>query len=420
MFNSSAAFSVLVVYTWGAAAFAQPEALLKAADKALAETKSVAYDATLVATAKPGEPAVTSVYEVMMKRSAEERGVGWKLYIGSKAVSAQDPASRLHLAFDGFAGRSLREAEKTVYEKNAKDAAGLESFLAHQNAREVLIWNLVTRRSFVDSKSVKSIAAGGTTLVEGEKCDVLLVPEENGRVTRYFLSSSDHFPRRIEVIEPSEASQPKAEPRMVSSMTLGNIRRNVPIAENTFIVDVPDEFMVKAVKDAPPPRPAAAGKAPPARPKADNGLLAPGTLAPSWSLKDGDGKPVTSTQFSGKVVVLDFWGSWCPPCRAAMPSVQKIHEKYKDQGVVVLGMNFERSASADPVKFMADNKITYRLVRGAETIADQFKVPGWPTFYVIGRDGEIVWGDVGFNKAEEAQHVKAMSDAIESALKSGI
>ncbi|MCG3124686.1 MAG: Thiol-disulfide oxidoreductase ResA [Phycisphaerales bacterium] len=419
MINPATAFSVLVVNTWGAAVLAQPAALVKAADKALAETKSVAYDATLVATAKPGEPTVTTAYEVMMKRSAEERGVGWKLYIGSKAAGKEEPTPRLYLAFDGFAGRSLREAEKTVYEKNAKDAAGLESFLVHQNARDVLIWNLVARQSFADSKLAKSITGGGTTLVEGEKCDVLLVPDESGRVTKYSLSATDHFPRRIEVIDPPESSKPKAEPRVVSSLTLGNIRRNVPIAENTFIVDVPDEYMVKAVKDAPKSGPAA-GKAPPVRPRTDNGLLAPGTLAPSWSLKDGDGKPVTSTEFAGKVVVLDFWGSWCPPCRAAMPSVQRIHEKYKDQGVVVLGMNFEREASADPAKFMTDNKITYRLVRGAETIADRFKVPGWPTFYVIGRDGEIVWGDVGFNKAEEDRHVKAMSDAIEKALKAGV
>lgn len=68
---------------------------------------------------------------------------------------------------------------------------------------------------------------------------------------------------------------------------------------------------------------------------------------------------------------------------------------------------------------MADLGITYKLARGAETIADKYRVPGWPTFYVINRAGEIVWGSVGFSKAPGRTR-RAISEAINKAPADGI
>ncbi|CAG0990819.1 partial glutathione peroxidase, partial [Anaerolineae bacterium] len=132
----------------------------------------------------------------------------------------------------------------------------------------------------------------------------------------------------------------------------------------------------------------------------------------AWTLKDGDGKDVKLSDYKGKVVVLDFWGSWCPPCRAAMPGIQKIHEKYKEKGVAVVGMNYERNAAANPAKFMKDNGYTYGLVLKADTIADKYKVNGWPTFYILDKEGKVLWSAVGHDPSHEGQMAKVIEEAL--------
>lgn len=77
------------------------------------------------------------------------------------------------------------------------------------------------------------------------------------------------------------------------------------------------------------------------------GLAAAGpalpTPAPAWKLKDVEGKTVTSDQFKGKVVVLDFWATWCPPCREEMPALDAFYGKFHGRGVELLGVSVDRS-----------------------------------------------------------------------------
>ena len=68
--------------------------------------------------------------------------------------------------------------------------------------------------------------------------------------------------------------------------------------------------------------------------------------APDFSLTDTQGKTVTLSAMNGKVVFLDFWASWCPPCRMSIPKVQQLHDRMKESGVVVIGINVENNARA--------------------------------------------------------------------------
>lgn len=424
----------------GSGASADPGAakLLKAANEAISQTQSLAYNAELTThagTAK--EPSARLTAEVMMKRTADEKGVGWKLYIGGEAAQGADLAStsKVYIAFDGFAARSVKEAEKAVFEKNAIDAPSLESFLVMQGGREVVLWQMITSAPIPDAADPKDSGIEPAQEIDGQKCDVVWVRSGDDKTT-YYLAASDRLPRKIEIVTtPSTKEGVEKKDRTVRTLALTNVKRNVPINEATFIVDIPDEFVVRAVKNTPAPDSKTDSKSDakadgkvagaeeskkPAQKTQPPGMLTPGTPAPAWTLKDGNGKETKLADYRGKVVVLDFWGSWCPPCRAAMPSIEKIHQKYKDKGVVVLGLNYERRPDADPKKFMADNGITYGLVLGAETIADKYKVPGWPTFYVIDRQGDIVWGSVGFSKADAEEHESTMSEAIEEAMQEGL
>lgn len=141
-----------------------------------------------------------------------------------------------------------------------------------------------------------------------------------------------------------------------------------------------------------------------------NGLLQKGTLAPDWSLLDSKGSKVTLKNLKGKVVVLDFWATWCNPCKQVMPVIQKIHNKYKSQNVLVYGVNaWERG---DAKKFMSDNKYTYGLLLKGDDVAMQYKVEGIPTLYVIDKNGKVVFAESGANSDLE----KKLETAIKSAL----
>lgn len=133
------------------------------------------------------------------------------------------------------------------------------------------------------------------------------------------------------------------------------------------------------------------------------GLLPNGSTAPDWSLLDKDGNKIALSQLKGKVVVIDFWATWCGPCKQAMPTIQKLYNTYKNKGVVVLGINV--SENADPVKFMKDNGYNYKLLLNGDQVATNYKVEGIPTMYVIDKNGKIVFGQsgVGQNYAEKLE-----------------
>jgi thiol-disulfide isomerase/thioredoxin len=140
-------------------------------------------------------------------------------------------------------------------------------------------------------------------------------------------------------------------------------------------------------------------------------ILPAGMAAPGWTLKDSAGNLRHLSDYRGKIVVLDFWATWCGPCKLSMPEIQKIHVKYGGQGVVVLGMNaFETS---DPAKFMAANGYTYSLIMKADEVAGLYKVTGIPAVFVIDASGKIYYSRLGY------YNDTALSDAIAALVKKG-
>jgi peroxiredoxin len=118
-------------------------------------------------------------------------------------------------------------------------------------------------------------------------------------------------------------------------------------------------------------------------------LLPIGDAAPDWRLFDAEGKTHSLAEYRGKVVVMDFWATWCGPCALVMPRMQKLHEKFADKGVVVLGVNaWEKS---DPVTLMKKKQFTYELLLKGEEIADAYKITILPVIYIVGPDGKIIY-----------------------------
>jgi thiol-disulfide isomerase/thioredoxin len=115
-----------------------------------------------------------------------------------------------------------------------------------------------------------------------------------------------------------------------------------------------------------------------------------GRTAPDFVLFDLDGHQVNSSSMHGMVVVLDFWATWCGPCRKELPIIEKVAEDYQSQGVQFWGISLDEEPSIAK-KWMADNHTKLRTMIDPETkTADQYQVQGIPAVVVIERSGKVV------------------------------
>ena len=140
-----------------------------------------------------------------------------------------------------------------------------------------------------------------------------------------------------------------------------------------------------------------------------------GQPAPPLALPDTAGKPVNLDDFRGKVVYVDFWASWCGPCRHSFPWMNEMHDKYGPQGFAVLGVNLDEEAS-DAAGFLAKVPARFPIVydKTGQT-PTAYGVKGMPTSVLVGRDGKVLFQHIGFTKAGSAGLEEAIAAAVSAA-----
>ncbi len=112
--------------------------------------------------------------------------------------------------------------------------------------------------------------------------------------------------------------------------------------------------------------------------------------APDWSLTDLDGKAIKLSDFKGKVVILNFWATWCPPCRAEIPDFIDLQKQYQGKGVEIIGLSVDSDPPAQVAKFVTKASINYPIVMSTEDLAQKYGVTeGIPVTCIIGPDGAI-------------------------------
>jgi thiol-disulfide isomerase/thioredoxin len=114
----------------------------------------------------------------------------------------------------------------------------------------------------------------------------------------------------------------------------------------------------------------------------------------------------------GKVVVVDFWASWCKPCRESIPWLNEMHSRYGTHGLVVIGVNVD-AEHADAERFLRDVPIHFGVVFDPKgEIAQQFKVAGMPTTLVFDRSGKLVQSRIGFRAARKDEEETALQELL--------
>src|SRR5689334_11535531 len=127
--------------------------------------------------------------------------------------------------------------------------------------------------------------------------------------------------------------------------------------------------------------------------------------APEFTLKDADGKTVRLSDYKGKVVLLDFWATWCGPCKIEIPWLKEFQRKFRDRGFEIIGVSMDDEGWQVVKPFVAELGINYRVVIGDDAIAQLYGgVEALPTTFVIDREGKIAAVHVGLTGKGEIEH----------------
>lgn len=391
---------------------AKAKATLERAAKAIEELKSISYTIKTESNVNTTQRPIATAFRVTLSRG--EGGV-WRAVVKSQDMEDASKLTPAHVAFDGKTARAVDAVNRIVHEGNFASLEEAQTFLAKFRVRPAVLWDVFGKEPLKTALDTARMTVEESAEVNGQKCDIVRIEtggddrkptmdEGNLPGYRFYFSAEDHLLRKIERFKASRIVgdfDDYDKPNRI--ITLTNIEVDKPIADDAFAIATPEGYSVKGADGV--VRTASSGDGKPDPSKAteagDPKLLAVGTEAPDWVLKDPAGGEFKLSAQRGKVVLMDFWATWCGPCKIAMPGVQRLHEKYKDRGLVAVGLaTWDRG---DPKAYMESKKYTYGLVLGADPVALEYKVTGIPTFYVIGPDGKIVYSAVGYDASHEEQ-----------------
>jgi peroxiredoxin len=139
--------------------------------------------------------------------------------------------------------------------------------------------------------------------------------------------------------------------------------------------------------------------------------------APVFSLPDMNGRKVDLVSFKGQVIVLEFWATWCAPCREEIPLLNQIYKVYKEKGVVVIGISLDRKPPQEVKKFLDQLQVEYTNVMGDEQTFEKYSqmanlgpIRGIPATFVIDRQGQICQRYMGLTEK------RILEEAIQAVL----
>ena len=237
-----------------------------------------------------------------------------------------------------------------------------------------------TSQNFLSTLGKSSLSK---TILNKKNAHLITFTDKNdGSVVKIVVDAKEYKVLQVSMIPPGGQGE------MIFKVT--SLESNPSLPEGTFAF-------------TPPP-----GAKEYAPPKEEN---LEGQPAPDFSLPSLNGKTYKLSDLKGKVVLLDFWATWCPPCREELPFIEKLHKEFSGKGLVVLGINDEDKATVQ--QFVNQQKLTFtNLLDSQGTTARAYKVTAIPRVILIDKDGKIVKDITGYSKENE----KILKELIEKLL----
>jgi thiol-disulfide isomerase/thioredoxin len=399
-------FLVLMMAVVPAGAIAQEEAqdtapdsaaIMRSADAALKKIESLSVNIHTRGVGALATRAPELQVAANLRRAGERDPMGWHFRVEGTATTG---GHRLELltVFDGREVRSVRAHEKAVVTGSWQNSAEPMADGAGWALTWLIRWGELVSGPLGDGGRAAT-RYDGTATVEGELCDVVYVDySETSDPTLFdgwwFIARKDSLPRRFDMHLVDHRS---GDGFLIT--TLSDLAPGAAVETALLTLPTPEGFEARAAAE---PQARVSRRRPAG--------IAPGELAPDWALKDPSGKEHRLSDYRGKVVIMDFWATWCGPCLRAMPALQALHEAYKNEDVVIFGINCWESG--DPEALMRDEGYSYTLLLEGDPVAAQYSVSGIPTFYIVGPDGRIAHHAVGFDPLMEEKLEKIIESLL--------
>jgi cytochrome c biogenesis protein CcmG, thiol:disulfide interchange protein DsbE len=375
-----------------------PTEILKQANAAAAKLTGISYqarfygDGVLAAQVPPMEGKVIARRDPVGKQHS--------FRIEGTAINPSSPEKAVFaIAFDGKNVYSADHTRRTFASGPVEEGSGVSNPLFQTNYLHEAPFDEQLKNGTLEYRGIQD--------VDGVACDAIAVHGKGAKpsLMTIFLGKQDRLLRRFESTVQSQAPSPAGPVPAIGRIifTVSSLVPNPDTKDETFRLECPDGFQKQPLQTN------RAARTPDQLP----GALANGSPAPDWELKAADGKTVSLKSLRGKVVVIDFWATWCGPCKMAMPGLQKLHERFKDKPVVVFGVNCRERPGADPMAYVKEKGYTYPQLLNGESAAEAYKVNGIPSLFVIDPDGKLMYSAAGFSPAMEDM----LTDIIQKAIK---
>ncbi len=348
-------------------------AVLEKVDKTNASYKTV--KASLEVVTKMGGISTSMEGELWMDNQA-----------GKFRVLYRTGPTRALMLYDGETLWNYMEANKTYLKQRLPREEVEKNWLLF--LPPAVAFSPICKKSFNSESFLKSLGKstmGKAVLNKKSVFVITFVDKEDNTQIKLTVDAKEYRILQIGIVVPSEENGKEV------TFKIKSFQSNVSFPQDAFAFTPPPD-----AKEFTPPQ---------------GGETMEEQMAPDFSLKALDGKEYTLSALKGKVVLLDFWATWCPPCREEIPIIEKLHREFKDKGLVVLGINDEDRATVE--EFVKEKKITFPILMDREgKVAQSYKVEAIPRVILINKEGKIVKDITGYYEGNE----KILKEAIENSL----